>query len=102
MSLCLVLHDLPAGGTEILEAAIWEVSESHWLPTPDALLVATEVSVGYLASHLRQALRRHGLEGPMVVLRTGPEMVADGLPDRAAAWLHEQSAAEAPAPLLDA
>lgn len=100
MSLCLVLHDLPPGGSEVLEAAIWEVSESHWLPTADALLVATEVSLGYLASHLRQALRRHGLEGPIVVLRTGSEVVSDGLPASAAAWLQEQSAPDAPGPLL--
>ncbi len=100
MSLCLVLHDLPPGGSEILEAAIWEVSDSHWLPTADALLVSTGVSVGYLASHLRQALRRHGVEGSIVVLRTDSEVVSDGLPASAAAWLREQSAPEAQVPLL--
>ena len=32
MSLCLVLHDLPPGGSEVLEAAIWEVSEKSLVP----------------------------------------------------------------------
>ena len=96
MSLCLVLHDLPSGGAEVLESAIWEVSESHWLHTGDALLVATEVSVPYLASHLRGALRRSGMAGSLMVLRVGPDVVSDGLSESARSWVQEQAAEPVP------
>jgi len=91
MPLCLVLHDLPSGGAEVLEAAIWEVSESHWVVAANTLFVSSDVSVNYLSDHLRGALRRSGMQGWIMVLQAASDVVSAGLGEDAQAWLREQS-----------
>ncbi|APT57262.1 hypothetical protein RQ831_10800 [Roseomonas gilardii] len=90
MSLILVLYDLPQGATEVLEQAIWEVSESHWVANANALFVSSDMSVSYLSQHLRGALRRNGIAGPILVMRMAEDIATDGLPPDAASWLRQQ------------
>ncbi|MCR0982474.1 hypothetical protein [Roseomonas populi] len=86
MTLCLVLHELPEGGAETLEAAIWELSESHFTLT-GGMLVETSVSAGYLLSHLNMALRRAALEGPLLVSEVQDALHMSGLGPAVKDWV---------------
>ena len=86
MALCVVVHDLPAAGVDAMQAAVWEVSESHWM-LAGGMLVATSVSPSYLLSHLRQAVRRMELEGTLIVTRVTAELETAGVDDAARAWI---------------
>ncbi len=90
MPLCFVMHDLPPAGVEALQAALWEVAESHWNPTPGCFAVATGLSVGYLGSHLAGAMRRAGAEGPMLVVEAGGAVSTRNLSEAGASWLRER------------
>ena len=94
MHLCLVLFDLPPGGAEAIEASVWELSESHWMPMPNAMFVACSVSPGYLASHLDSAAERAGMKGSIIVLRAEGAVPNALVPPEAANWLREQSVTE--------
>ncbi|HEY8613345.1 MAG TPA: hypothetical protein VIL69_18935 [Roseomonas sp.] len=86
MTLCLVLHELPAGGVEVMEASIWELSESHCM-LGGGMLVDTSVSPGYLLSHIHGALTRAGMEGKLVVSQAAAELHMSGLEPDVAAWI---------------
>ncbi|MFH5925776.1 hypothetical protein [Roseomonas xinghualingensis] len=86
MALCVVLHDLPPAGMDAMQAAVWEVSESHWMLS-GGMLVATSVSPSYLLSHLRQAVRRIGLEGTLIVNRVTTEPEMAWVDDAARSWV---------------
>lgn len=86
MTLCLVLHELPAGGEEAVEASVWQLSESHW-SLPGAMLVETDVSSRYLLAHLRHALGRKGLEGQLLVTTLDSELHTAGLDPGILAWI---------------
>ena len=101
MPLCLVLHDLPAGGTEVLEAAIWEVSESHWTPMANALLVSSDLSVDYISSHRTRALRREHVNGTVLAMRADSREVAEGVAPEAVSWLHERAGLEPAGTAID-
>ncbi|MBP0494775.1 hypothetical protein [Roseomonas indoligenes] len=86
MTLCLVLHELPEGGPETLEAAVWELSESHMM-LGGGMLVETSVSARYLLAHLDRALRRATQQGSLVVTEVTDELYAAGLGPDAADWV---------------
>ncbi|MBB5694011.1 hypothetical protein [Muricoccus pecuniae] len=88
MPLCLVLHDLPPGGTEVLEAAVWELSESHSM-FGCGMLVDTSVSAGYLLSHLRGALIRAGLAGRLIIAPATSQLRSWGVEPEVEAWIAE-------------
>ncbi|WP_426957420.1 hypothetical protein [Muricoccus radiodurans] len=90
MPLCLVVHDLAQPGAEVLEAAVWELSESHWM-VGTSMAVATGVSPEYLADHLRRALRRAGLDGMLLAVGLTGDMALDGLPGEGRRWMQEQA-----------
>ncbi|WP_338662836.1 hypothetical protein VQH23_22165 [Pararoseomonas sp. SCSIO 73927] len=86
MTLCLVLHELPEGGPEALEAAVWELSESHMM-LGGGMLVETSVSARYLLTHLDGALLRAGLEGRLLVSEVVDGVHSTGLGPDAEAWV---------------
>ncbi|MBP0444026.1 hypothetical protein J8J14_04480 [Roseomonas sp. SSH11] len=86
MTLCLVLHDLPEGGAEAMEASIWELSESHCM-VKGAMLVDTSVSPKYLLSHIRGALSRAGLEGKLLVTHVTTDVHMSGLDRDIEGWI---------------
>ena len=86
MPLNLILHDLPPEGIEAMEAAVWELSESHWT-LAGGMLVATGVSPSYLLTHLRRALLRAGIEGAILVTRCDGALHMAGVDDAARAWV---------------
>ncbi|UFN51104.1 hypothetical protein LPC08_11090 [Roseomonas sp. OT10] len=90
----MVLFDLPEGGAEAIEAAVWELSESHWMPMAHAMFVSCSVSASYLSSHLNAALRRAGLEGPTLVARVDSPVANAAVPPEAIRWLQEQATPE--------
>ena len=90
MPLCLVLHDLPSAGIEAVQAALWEVSDSHWSPTSGSFAVSTGVSVPYLCSHLERALGRAGVDGAIMVIEAGAHAAACGVPENGMAWIRDQ------------
>lgn len=99
MTLHLVVHrpDAPAGSEaeKALRAAlrdtVWEVAESHWAPTEETTLVATDLSPDYLIAHFRSGLARRGFPEPgmvlVVPLRDGAAWA--GLPTDGEAWIAE-------------
>ena len=88
MTLCLVLHELPEGGPEALEAAVWELSESHMM-LGGGMLVETSVSARYLLRHLSRALARDGLEGRLLVSEVTEELHSAGLGPDAEGWIRD-------------
>ncbi len=86
MTLCLVLHELPEGGAEAMEASIWELSESHCM-LKGGMLVDTSVSPSYLHSHLRRALTRAGLEGKLLVTHVTQDLHMSGMDPDVAGWI---------------
>lgn len=86
MTLCLVLHELPEGGPEAIEAAIWELSESHCM-LKGGMLVDTSVSPRYLLSHLRGALTRAGLEGKLLVTHVTEDVHLWGMDPDVESWV---------------
>ena len=88
MTLCMVLHELPEGGAEALEAAVWELSESHMV-LGSGMLVDTSISAAYLLSHLRRTLRRAELEGPLLVSEVQDTLHMVGLDPAAEDWVRE-------------
>jgi hypothetical protein len=92
LALCLVLHELPAGGEEAIEASLWQLSESHW-GLPGAMLVETGVSARYLLSYLRQALAREGIEGRLLVTSLAGQVHTTGLDTAIPAWIQASQCA---------
>ncbi len=94
MTLCLVIHDVPADDSPAALAfseALFHISPEHWPVTPGAALLATEVSPGYLRDHLLQKLRRAGAEpGLLLVTRLSADLTWHGLPAEGADWLRER------------
>ncbi len=86
MPLCLEVHELAPGGAEALEAAVWEVSESHCI-LAGTMLVDTSVSPAYLLSHLRRALEREDLSGSLLVAEVGDGLHSAGLDPAIQEWL---------------
>jgi hypothetical protein len=86
MALSLVLYELPPAGVEAMQAATWELSESHWM-LGGGMLVATSVSPSYLLSHLRQAVRRAGADGMLLVTRVTTSLEMDGVDDAIRGWI---------------
>jgi hypothetical protein len=76
MTLHLVIHrpgasagsdDAAASRAALLEA-VWEVADSHWAPTDEALLVSCDLSSAYLLSHFKVGLTRRGHPDPGLLL----------------------------------
>jgi hypothetical protein len=88
MALCLVVHDLPPAGTEALEAAVWELSESHWV-LGTSLLVATGVSPRYLTNHLQRALDQAGVDGTLLATRLSDDFTLEGAQEGGRDWVRE-------------
>jgi hypothetical protein len=99
MALHLVIHR-PPGAPGSAEAAatraalsdtVWEVADTHWSATDEALVVSTDLSAAYLLEHFRAGLERRGQDDPGLLLIT--PMAADtawsGLRPEAAAWLRD-------------
>jgi hypothetical protein len=97
MKLVLLLHRADRGAAEAaarraaIEAAIWEVAESHWAVSEEAVVLACDLSADYLLRHFRRALAEAGLDGTgwllLAPLRGPPR--GHGLPRDIAAWLRE-------------
>ena len=73
----------------VLREAVWEVADSHWAPSEDAVLVSTDLSPDYLLAHFRQALaqRGHSDPGMLLVVPVGPSTAWSGMPADAEAWM---------------
>lgn len=99
MALHLVIHRTDgtadsARATAIraaLRDAVWEVAESHWAASDEALLVCTDLSAAYLLSHFRRGLaqRGHAEPGMLMVVPLDETAALHGLPEDAAAWIAE-------------
>ena len=97
MTLHLVIHrpDGSAGSPEeaavraALRETVWEVADSHWEASEEALLVSTDLSPDYLLSHFRRGLARRGYPsaGVLLVVPVAPNSAWSGLPDDAAEWV---------------
>ena len=97
MTLQLVIHhpDHPAGSAaaaaerDALRDAAWEVADSHWAPSDEALLVSTDLSAEYLLAHFRAGLARRGHPAPgmLLILPLGATAAWSGMPPDADAWL---------------
>ena len=94
MTLCLVLHELPEGGAEAVEASIWELSESHCM-LRGGMLVDTSVSPKYLLSHLRGALKRAGRDGKLLVTQVTQDVHMSGMDPDVANWVEASHKAAA-------
>jgi transposase InsO family protein len=94
MPLHLVIHCPPsqdAAGEACrtaLREAVWEVAESHWAPSDEAVLVSSDLSSDYLLSHFRRSLARRGFEDPGVLIVAATQRLAThGLPQEAQDWI---------------
>jgi hypothetical protein len=99
MTLHLVIHrPATADGSEdaaaerqALQEAVWEVADSHWAPTEEALVVSCDLSPAYLLSHFQAGLARRGHKQPglLLVVPMGREVAWMGLPPDGEAWMRE-------------
>lgn len=93
MALVLVLHDLGPIAPEAEQAffeAIFSIAPDHWRTMPQATLVGTEVSPGYLLHHLKEAARRARFTPRLLMVTpVPPEMLAEGLGPDGEAWVRE-------------
>jgi hypothetical protein len=97
MALHLVIHRPEAPPDSGIAAAIraalidaaWEIADSHWSPTAEALLVSTDLSAAYLVAHFRAGLARRGHDNPGMLLVTPVTAAAAwcGLPQDGEEWI---------------
>lgn len=90
MPLLLVAHDQPPDGAAALEDAVWQLAESH-MALPGSLLVESAVSARYLLEHLRGAMHRAGLSGPLLITPV-VSAVWEGLSSEAEDWIRNRLA----------
>ena len=99
MTLHLVIHrpaaaegsEAAAAERHALHEAVWEVADSHWAPTEEALMVSCDLSPAYLLSHFKTGLARRGHKEPglLLVVPMGKEVAWLNLPQDGAAWMRE-------------
>lgn len=98
MTLHLVIHRPAALGGESAKAerdalreAVWEVADSHWAPTEEALMVSCDLSAAYLLSHFKAGLTRRGHPDPgmLLVVPMGEAAAWSGLPPDGDSWVRE-------------
>ncbi|MGG5808731.1 hypothetical protein [Falsiroseomonas sp. CW058] len=97
MALSLVIHrpDGTGDGADAMRAAVrdavWEVADTHWAVTEDAMLVSGDLSPDYLLDHFRRCLARRGFQttGELLVAAVGPRAAWSGLGGEAEAWLRD-------------
>jgi hypothetical protein len=94
VTLRLVIHDVPADDSPAATAfseALFHIAPEHWPLATGAVLLATEVSPGYLRDHLLHKLRRAGAEpGLLMVTRVSADLAWHTLPAEGEAWLHDR------------
>jgi hypothetical protein len=97
MTLHLVIHrpSAPAGSEQegaeraALREAVWEVADSHWAPSDEALLVSCDLSAAYLLSHFKVGLSRRGHKDPgmLLIVPMGEDAAWTGLAEDGDAWV---------------
>jgi hypothetical protein len=99
MTLHLVIHrpaatergEDAAAERHALQEAVWEVADSHWAPTEEALMVSCDLSPAYLLSHFKAGLARRGHKAPglLLVVPMGKEVASLNLAPDGETWMRE-------------
>lgn len=95
MGLHLILHRPEgtdaAAERDALRDAVWEVADTHWAASDEAILLSSDLSPAYLIDHFRSALGRRDLRisGMLIVTAVGPRAAWAGLGPDADTWLRD-------------